>query len=90
MAIAHGDVLLADPAGDVAGAEALFERAAALARARAARMVELEALTRLAAVRRGRPEGERTLRRLRRLYEAFTEGFGTQQLAAARVCLEEL
>ena len=88
LAIALGDLLLAEPARDSAGGEAHFEEAATLAGARSARMVELEALTRLVAVRRGGPKGEDTLRRLRDLYEGFTEGFGTQQLAAARAVLE--
>jgi hypothetical protein len=85
VALAHGDVLLALPSPDLAPAEARFERSAAIAGARGARMIELEAVTRLATLRRG----EDTRQRLRRLYDEFTEGFDTPQLAAARVILEE-
>jgi hypothetical protein len=53
-------------------------------------MVELEALTRLAAVRRwGTPQREDSVRRLRQLYDTFTEGFDGPQLAAARAVLDE-
>lgn len=83
VAIAHGDLLLAAPAGDVSA----FERAAVLSADRNARMVELQALTRLATVRRGSPAGAETLRRLRELYETFTEGLNTPQLRAAAALL---
>lgn len=87
IAIAHGDLLLAAPAHDVAAAEALFERAAVLSADRGARMVELQALTRLATLHRGGPAGDDTLRRLRELYDTFTEGFATPQLRAAEATL---
>jgi hypothetical protein len=48
-------------------------------------MIELEALTRLATLRRA----EDTRHRLRRLYATFTEGLDTPQLTAARAVLEE-
>ena len=50
-------------------------------------MIELQALTRLVSVRRGDRQ-EDTLQRLRQLYDWFTEGFDTPQLAAARGVLE--
>jgi hypothetical protein len=85
VALAHGDVLLALPSPDLAAAEARFEQSAAIAGARGARMIELEALTRLATLRRA----EDTRHRLRRLYATFTEGFDTPQLTAARTLLDE-
>jgi predicted ATPase len=89
VAIAHGDLLLAASAGDVVAAQALFERAAVLSADRRARMVELQALTRLATVHCGSPAGDETLRRLRSLYETFTEGFATPQLQAAATLLKD-
>lgn len=88
VAIAHGDLLLAARAGDVVAAEALFEEAATLSAERKARMGELQALTRLAALRRDTPAGDATLQRLRQVYETFTEGFTTPQLRAAAAALE--
>ena len=87
MAIAHGDLLLARPTRDVVAADALFERGAEVAAARHARMIQLEALTRLATVRRGTALEADTLRRLRDCYTWFTEGFDTPQLTAAREAL---
>jgi hypothetical protein len=89
IAMAHGDLLLALPTPDLAAAEARLEQAAAIAGSRKARMVELEALTRLAAVRRGGPHQQDTVRRLRQLYDTFTEGFDSPQLAAARAVVDE-
>ena len=89
VAIASGDLLLASPVRDIAAADALYEQAAAIAAARRARMVELEALTRLSVVHQGSAREQETRRRLRHCYEWFTEGFGTQQLVAARAVLGE-
>jgi predicted ATPase len=89
VAIASGDLLLASPVHDLAVADARFEQAATAAGARRARMVELEALTRLVVLRRGSAQEQDTRRRLRDCYEWFTEGFGTPQLVAARTVLEE-
>jgi len=87
LAIAHGDLLLTLPSPDLTAAEARFDRAAVIPSSRRARMIELQALTRLVSVRSGDPQGD-TLQRLRELYEWFTEGFDTPQLAAARGLLE--
>jgi hypothetical protein len=87
LAIAHGDLLLTLPASDRAAAEARFDRAAVIAGSRRARMIELQALTRLVTLRSGARQQE-TLQRLGQLYEWFTEGFDTPQLAAARSLLE--
>ena len=74
LAIAHGDLFLTLPSPDLAAAEARFDRAAVIAGARKARMIELQALTRLVRVRSGDPQ-EETLQRLRQRYDWFTEGF---------------
>jgi hypothetical protein len=88
-AITRGDVLLILSSGNDDAAEALFDEAAAIAEAREARMVQLVALTRLADVRRERDSYEATQQRLRECCEAFTEGFDTMQLTAARAHLQE-
>jgi predicted ATPase len=89
IAMAQGDFLLAVPSPEVAAADARFELAAANAGSRGARMVELEALTRLAALRRDGSPNSDIVRRLRRLYDTFTEGFGSPPLVAARAHLDE-
>jgi hypothetical protein len=89
VAITRGEVLLALSTVDDDAAEALFDEAAAIAEAREARMVQLVALTRLADVRRERDSYEATRQRLRECCEAFTEGFDTMQLTAARAHLQE-
>jgi hypothetical protein len=87
IAMAQGDFLLALPSPEHSTAVARFEQAALIAGSRGARMVELQAITRLAVARRGAAEYEETVHRLRRLYDMFTEGFDTPQLAAAREIL---
>jgi predicted ATPase len=86
---ARGDLLVAARPDDTMEAEGLFEQAAAISSRRGARMLELQALTSLAAVRAGRSDGPDTLRRLRVAYDRFTEGFSTAPLNAARACLRE-
>jgi predicted ATPase len=86
--IVRGDLLLALDPPDAAQAELLFERAAAFAAERGARMTELQALTRLANLRRGTPREPEARECLRRLLDTFTEGFATPQLVAARTALE--
>jgi len=88
LAMSHGDLLLGLPSPDLPAAEARFERAAELARSRRARMVELQALTRLARLRQGDRRRE-TLQDLRELYYWFTEGFDTAPLIAAREVLDD-
>ncbi|HYP23646.1 MAG TPA: hypothetical protein VEV43_08740, partial [Actinomycetota bacterium] len=83
LAIARGDVLLAGASPDTAGAEESYERAAGMARTFGLRMAELEAATRLAQLRAGTAGDEDSLRRLRGLLDAFTEGHSTPQLTAA-------
>jgi hypothetical protein len=87
VAIAHGDILLGGPAPDLAGARTAFELAAGVCADRGARMLELQALTRLAAVHPGDPAENRARDRLREVYETFTEGLDTPPLQAAAAVL---
>jgi len=89
IAIAHGDLLLALPSPEIAAAAVHFEQAVGIATARGARMVEIQALTRLATLRREPPGEEGTRSRLQDLYDTFTEGFDSPQLTAARALLDE-
>ena len=75
VGIVHGELLLALTPPDVAAADAEFERAAALAGDRGARMAQLQALTHLAVLRRGAPSEADAARALQELYDGFTEGF---------------
>jgi hypothetical protein len=50
-------------------------------------MPQLQALTRLAELRRGTPGEEAARLALLEVYDGFTEGFDTPQLAAARAAL---
>ena len=50
-------------------------------------MLELQALTRLAAIDSGSPLEGQALRRLRELYETFTEGHAAAPLKAAAAVL---
>jgi hypothetical protein len=88
LPIVKGDLLLALDPPDTAGAALLFERAAGLAAERGARMLELQALTRLANLRRGTPRETEARECLRRVLDTFTEGFTTPPLVAARAALE--
>ena len=81
--VVHGDVLLAEPGSDPGAARRCFEDAASAASERGARMVELEALTRLAALGRGGPDERAALDRLEVVRASFTEGLDTKQLQAA-------
>jgi hypothetical protein len=90
VAIAYGDILLGGPAPDLAGARTAFELAAGVCADRGARMLELQALTRLASMGTGDPTGDRenlARDRLREVYETFTEGLDTVPLEAAAAVL---
>jgi predicted ATPase len=87
VALAHGDILLAGATPAVAAARPLFDQAAKLSAARGARMLELQALTRLATLDPGSRVEDQALRRLRELYETFTEGHDTAPLRAAAAVL---
>jgi predicted ATPase len=86
--ILRGNLLLASPAPDVSAAEAKFERAAALAEARGARISHLVAATRLADLRRSTPRGDQAHAAVRAVYDTFTEGLDIPQLVAARALLD--
>jgi hypothetical protein len=88
VGIAHGDLLLGLSPPDVPAADAVFDRAVKLAGGRGARMAQLQALTRLAALRRGTPDESDAVRALREAYDCFTEGFDTPHLVAARATLD--
>jgi hypothetical protein len=83
IAIARGDVSLAATPPDLGAAEAAYERALDLARARDLRMAELEAATRLAHLRAGTPRQDESARAVAHLLDGFTEGFSMPQLVAA-------
>lgn len=87
IAIAHGDLLLAAGAHNSGAAHDHFDRAAALSAQRGARMLELQALTRLAAAHHGSSSGDVIRERLRSLHETFTEGFDTPPLLDAAATL---
>jgi len=86
--LAQGDLLLALPSPDVAGAEERFERARATSSEAGVRMNHLSALTRLVTLRRGTPGGQATIAELHDVYTSFTEGFSVPQLVAAREVLD--
>ncbi len=87
LALARGDLVLG-ATGDREAAREHFELAATLSGGRRARMVELQALTRLVAVAPGEPAVTDAARRLRAVYDAFTEGFTTPPLVAAAAALD--
>jgi hypothetical protein len=89
IAMAQGNFLLALPSPEVTAAEARFELAAANAGSPGARMVGLEALTRLAARHGDGSPHPSTAHRLRRLHKTFTDGFDSPPLIAARAHLDE-
>ena len=83
-----GELLLRLPEPDEGAAEACFHAALAAARAQGARLPELRALTSLARLLRGRPEGAAAREALASAYGWFTEGFDTLDLQDARALLE--
>jgi predicted ATPase len=87
VALAHGDILLRGPTPAVDAAGTLFEQAAGLSAARRARMLELQARTRLATLEAGGPVDDQALPRLRELYESFVEGHDTPPLKVAAAVL---
>jgi adenylate cyclase len=71
-------------------AERHFRAAVDLARARAGRSLELRAATSLARLWREQGRHDDARRLLAGVYEAFTEGWATADLQAARSLLEAL
>lgn len=88
LAILRGDLLLARLDPDRDAAATAFERAVTLAEERGTRMSHLEALTRLAVLRRGTPEELTTHARLREALQAFTEGHDLPALLEASRLLD--
>ena len=85
-----GHALLALPSPDAAEAQNCFRRAMADARLAGALMLELRAATSLAALLCTRGDGAGVRRALASVYDQFTEGFGTDDLRAARALLDEV
>ncbi|QNN53649.1 DUF4062 domain-containing protein [Nocardioides mesophilus] len=87
VALARADILLAGPTPPVDAVRGIVEHAVELSARRRARMLQLEALTRLAAIDAGSPLEQRTRQRLRELYDTFTEGLDSAPLTAASAVL---
>lgn len=86
--IVRGDVLMLVPQPDVAAVQSAYESAISGARVAGLRMIELQARTRLVAMRNGAgitPDGSDDLRTL---YDWFTEGFEERDLQMARGLLD--
>jgi predicted ATPase len=85
-----GEIALKSPVADATKAEAYFERALPVARARQAKSSELRAAMSMA--RLWRDQGKRDDARdlLAPVYGWFTEGFDTLDLKEAKVLLDEL
>ena len=90
LGCAEGEVLLARPEPDPAGAEACFKHAIATARAQTAKSFELQAALALARLRADQGERQKARNLLAPVYDWFTEGFGTSDLKQARALLDEL
>jgi hypothetical protein len=85
----RGEVLARQGAG-VAGAEASFREAAALARRSGSKLMELRATTSLGRMLRLQGRGTEARVVLAPLYASFTEGFDTPDLVEAAALLAEL
>ena len=88
LEILRGDLLLARPDPQPGAAAAAYERAVGVAEARGTRMTRLQALTRLAGLRRGTAGETATRAALRDMFESSTEGFGSAPLLAASALLD--
>ena len=85
-----GEIALASPKRDAAGAAAYFERALAIARAQQARSWELRAATSLARLWREEHKRQQARELLAPIYGWFSEGFDTLDLKQAKALLDEL
>jgi predicted ATPase len=81
---------LKPPGEDAAKAEAYFERALAVARARQAKSWELRAATSMARLWRDQGQQDEARDLLAPVYGWFTEGFDTLDLKQAKALLDEL
>jgi tetratricopeptide (TPR) repeat protein len=84
----EGEILLHE--GAVVEAERCFEAAAAVARQRAEKSLELRVTTRLGRLWQQQGKHAEALGRLGEIYGWFTEGFDTADLRGARALLHEL
>jgi hypothetical protein len=89
LEILRGELLLARPDPDAGAAAAAFERAVVLAEERGTRMSHLQALTRLAVLRRGSADEATAYADLRRALDGFTEGHGSPLLLEATRVLDD-
>jgi len=90
VALAHGDILLTAAAPAADAARSLFAEAARLSADRGARMLEVQALTRLATPGPGSPRTpshDAARQRLREVLKGFTEGHDAAPLTAAAAVL---
>jgi predicted ATPase len=84
--VVRGDLLLALPEPDIAGATTAFERGLAVARRYGIRMLELRAAVRLCRVASGSDRAAR-IDAVRAVYATMTEGFTTPDLIDAAALL---
>jgi predicted ATPase len=85
-----GEIALASPERDAAGAEAYFERALAVAREQQAKSWELRAAMSMARLWRDQGKRQQAHDLLAPVYGWFTEGFDTLDLKEAKALLEQL
>ena len=85
-----GEIALQSPQPDVAGAQAYFERALAVARKQQAKSWELRAAISMARLWRDQGKTVEARELLAPVYGWFTEGFDTRNLKEAKALLEEL
>ena len=85
-----GEIELLSPEWDMPRAEAHFQRALEIARARQARSFELRAATSLARLWRDQGKRQEAHELLAPVYGWFTEGFDTPDLIEAKALLDEV
>jgi predicted ATPase len=85
-----GEIVLLSPEPDAAKAEAHFERALAVARARQAKSWELRAAMSIARLWRDRGKRDEARDLLAPVYGWFTQGFDTRDVKKAKALLDAL
>ena len=85
-----GEIMLLAPERDAANAEAYFNRALTVARAREAKSWELRAAMSMARLWRDQDKSRQARELLAPVYGWFTEGFDTADLKDAKALLDEL
>jgi class 3 adenylate cyclase/predicted ATPase len=86
----EGEIILRSQPDAATEAEACFDEALRLARARQARSLELRAAIALAGLWQGQGKRDEAVAVLAPVHGWFTEGFGTTDLRAAKALLEDL